>query len=71
MSLGQSVVSKVHHVAREVALDGFGLGQELERLSFAEEAMEEDNMLVSVLTFNYVYVELDWPGGKGWGHECR
>ena len=60
------MVSQVHHVASEVALDGFSLGQELERLSFAEEAMEEDNMLVSVMTFNYVHVKIDWTGRKGW-----
>ena len=50
VALRLAVVPQVDHVACEVTLDSLRLGKELERLPFAEKSMEEDNMLLTVLS---------------------
>ena len=53
--LREPMVPQVHHVAGEVALDGFRFGEELEWLTLAEETMQEDNVLVSWFILTALY----------------
>ena len=48
MPLGIAVVSKIDHVASVILLNFFSLSKELERLSFPEESVEEQNVLVRI-----------------------
>ena len=51
------MISHIDQVAGVVFLNCFGLGKELERLPFAKETVQEDNMVCLVVSFNNIDIQ--------------
>lgn len=63
------MVAHIDHMARETLLQCLRLRKELERLGFAEEAVQEDDVLAiryAGLTFDDVNVQSYWTGSSYW-----